>query len=522
MGYIREVVAAVDDLNDGETRQVSVGETDVLLARIGGEFYATGAFCSHYGAPLADGVLEEETGCIVCPWHHAVFDVTSGEHLEPPGRDDLWQFDAIVDGDDVIVEVPEDADGTRLPALCTQTDADQRSFVIVGAGAAGSMAAETLRRHGFEGKITMVTADHDAPYDRPNLSKAFLSGEAAPDWLPLRDESFYDDHAINVVTGRTATRIDQQQHRLHLDGGDHLTYDKLLIASGATPYTLDVPGAAPDGVHLLRSRSDAEAILEELDAAPRVVVIGSSFIGMEVAAALRSRDLQVTVASMDEVPFEGAFGRRVGETFLKLHQSNGVAFELGQGVKRVEGSERVEKVVLTDGAELPADLAVVGIGVHPATDFAASLQLADDGTIAVDQYMKATDNIFAAGDIVRFPEPRTLQRVRIEHWRLANQHGQIAARNMLGHDVPYREVPFFWTRQFGQTFKYVGHAPQWEDIIIHGDLDANDYVAFYVDNQDVLAAAGTRGGDLTYLHALMRHDEMPTADDLVGGFEFPG
>ena len=517
----REVVASVDELDDGDMKQVSVGDMEVLLTKLDGTFYATGAYCSHYGAPLADGVLEEGTGCVVCPWHHAVFDVTEGDLVEAPARDDLSAFEVTVEGDDVIVEVPEGATPVRPPELKGR-GSDERHFVIVGGGAAGSTAAETLRREGFGGRITMITADAYMPYDRPNLSKAFLSGEGDEEWLPLRDEAFYDEADIDVMANRRVVGIQEGDHSLQLDGGDVIDYDQLLLATGGEPRELDIPGVELDGVHLLRSRTDAETIVGEIDdEVRRAVVIGSSFIGMEVAASLTARDIETTVVSIESEPFEGIFGPQIGRTFRELHEENDVYFELETGIERFEGDGRVKSSVLDDGTALDTDLVVIGIGVSPATSFASTLETSEDGGIVVDAGLQAADDIYAAGDIARFPDPRTFRKVRIEHWRLAQQHGEVAARNMLGKDVSYDEVPFFWTRQFGRSFKYVGHADQWEDVIIDGDLDERDFVAYYVDGEDVLAAAGTRGDDLTYIHALMRHDEMPNADEITGGFELP-
>ncbi|MFB6373518.1 MAG: FAD-dependent oxidoreductase, partial [Bradymonadaceae bacterium] len=239
----------------------------------------------------------------------------------------------------------------------------------------------------------------------------------------------------------------------------------------------------------------------------------------EAAAAFRTRDLDVSVVSMDTEPFEGSLGTAVGRSFRKLHRENGVEFALETGVERLEGDGSVDRVVLEDGSELEADFVLVGVGVTPATSFVEGLERTQTGAIEVDRRMRARKDIYAAGDIARFPDPRTLRRVRIEHWRTASQLGKVAAMNMVGEETEYDEVPFFWTRQYGTSYKYVGHADQWEDVIIDGDLDERDYIAYYVDGEDVLAAVGTRGHALTHLHAMMRHEEMPTTDDLVGGFD---
>ena len=515
----RHQVATVDDLDDGEMMQVTVEDLDLVLARLDGEYFATGGHCSHYGAPLAEGVLEEETGCLICPWHHAVFQIATGEQKEPPARNDLTQFDVTVEEGDIYVEVPEGATIQHPPDFCQYDPSNRRHFVIVGGGAAGSMALETLRRHDFDGRISMITADTDLPYDRPKLSKSYLAGESGEEALPMREPSVYDDLAVDIHRKTHVDELMPEDGAIVLGDGTELDYDKLLLATGGRPRHLDVPGADLDRVHLLRSRVDCDAIIDDLGESANVVVIGSSFIGMESAASMRSRDLDVTVASIENEPFERTFGRAVGRSFRHIHEENGVQFALDRGVERIEGNDAVEGVLLDDGTELEADLVLVGVGVRPATSFVDGLEQNGAGAIEVDRFLRADDDIYAAGDIARFPDPRTFRRVRIEHWRLAQQHGQIAARNMLGHETPYDEVPFFWTRQYGTSYKYVGHADQFEDVIIDGDLGSGDYIAYYVDGDDVLAALGTRGHALAHIHGLMRHDEMPTTDELLGGFE---
>lgn len=515
MGQTREVVARAADFQDGDMKQITVGDVDVLVAKIDGTFYANGAHCTHYGAPLSDGVLEE-SGELICPWHHAVFDVTTGDHVESPGRDCLNHFSAEVESGDIVVTVPDDASEARTPDMAQRDPDDERHFVIIGGGQAGSTAAETLRREGFTGQVTVLSADAYDPYDRPNLSKAYLSGEGQAGWLPLRDESFWDDHDIDLQTGTRVDGLDTDDKQIELSDGSRLPYDRLLVATGGTPNRLPVDGIDLQSVFMLRDRSDCDAIIEQAEDAERAVIVGSSFIGLEVAAALRHRGIDVSVASMEEVPFKGIFGRRVGTYFKSMHADEGVEFQLGRRLESIEGTDgRANGVRLDDGTRLDADLVVVGAGVHPSTDFAeGALSLGDDGSIETDSTLKAQADVWAAGDVARFPDVRTGRSVRIEHWQLAGQHGKLAAQNMLGADRDYTEAPFFWTRQFEKSFKYVGHADQWDEIVIDGDVDAGDFIAYYVEGDRVLAAAGTRGADLTYLQSLMRHDALPSADTL--------
>ncbi|MGM0556288.1 MAG: FAD-dependent oxidoreductase [Myxococcota bacterium] len=508
-------VCSVDELADDEMIEQSIGDIDVLIARVDGEFFATGAHCTHYGAPLANGVLSN--GTVVCPWHHAVFDVTSGDHVEPPGRDCLSSFAVEVRGDDVFVSVPDGAEESRRPDFCDADADDARHFVIVGGGAAGGAAAETLRRVGYAGRITLITEDDYEPYDRPNLSKAYLAGEGDEAWLPLREPSFYDELDIAMSTGTRVTRFDAASNTLELDDGTDVSFTKALLATGGAPNRLPVDGLDGDDVFLLRTRADASAIIEASEGAQRAVIVGSSFIGMEVAASLVARGLDVTVTGLEDTPFENVLGADVGASIQSLHEENGVSFELGHGLERVDHDDG-PTVVLDDETALEADLVVVGVGVHPATDFIEGIELEDDGSISVSERMRVTDDIYAAGDIVTFPSPLDGRPVRIEHWRLAQQLGRVAATNMAGEKASFDEVPFFWTRQFGISFKYVGHAEDWDDTIVLGDVAERDFVVFYIEDNAVAAASGTRGDLLTRVHDLLRRDEMPGPDEIRDGY----
>ena len=503
------------ELDDDQMTQVSAGDVDILLAKIDGRFYANGAHCTHYGAPLADGVLSD--GNVICPWHHAVFDLDGGDHIEPPGRDCLQSFEVEVRDGGVYVTVPDDAEESRPPEMCDVDPDDGRHFVIVGGGAAGSVAAETLRRAGYAGRITLITEDDFEPYDRPNLSKAYLSGEGDEAWLPLRAPDFYDEHGIAVSTNATVQRFDAADHTIELEDGTRFGFTKALIASGSQPNSLPIEGFDGEGVYALRTRADAKRIIEAAEDAESAVVLGASFIGMEVAASLVERDLDVTVTAYDDTPFERVLGEDVGRAIQALHEEHGVEFEMGYSVEKVQHGNGVA-LVLEDGPILEADMIVAGVGVHPATSFVENIELEDDGSINVSDRMKVTDDIYAAGDIATFPSPLDGRSVRIEHWRLASQHGKVAASNMAGQSQRYDEVPFFWTRQLGKGLKYVGHAEDWDDLIIDGDVEGFDFVAFYVEDDAIAAACGTRGDLLTRIHDLMRRDEMPSPDEVRDGF----
>ncbi|HEY7183485.1 MAG TPA: FAD-dependent oxidoreductase, partial [Blastocatellia bacterium] len=450
-------VARVDELKDGEMKQVDAGGTKVLLARVNGKYHAVGAICPHYGGPLAEGALCGER--VICPWHHATFDVRTGDLLEPPAFDALPRYEVKTEGESVIVAVPDEAEDRRTPPMAKRDERqDQRAFVILGGGAAGYMAAQTLREEGFRGRVLMVTREDRLPYDRPNLSKDYLQGHAEPEWMPLRPDEFFDEYGIEVLRGREVAGVDAKAKTVSFKGGERLAYDALLVATGGEPRALQTAGSDLKNVLTLRSFADSDTIIAAAEGAKRAVVIGASFIGMEAAASLKTRGLEVTVVAPGQAPFEKALGGEIGALFRKIHEDNGVRFRLGEKVARINGAGKVEAVELESGEKIDADLVVVGIGVKPATDFLKGVELSDDGGVVVDEHLRATDGLYAAGDIARFPSPLTGERQRIEHWRTALQQGRIAARNMAGKNVAYGNVPFFWTRQFDAGLLYVGHA----------------------------------------------------------------
>jgi apoptosis-inducing factor 3 len=524
----KEVAVAAAELKDGEMKQVDAGGTKILLARVNGKYHAVGATCPHYGGPLAEGALCGER--VICPWHHASFDVKTGDLLEPPAFDALPRYEVKIEGDSVIVLVPDEAEDRRKPPMAPRdAPQDERTFVILGGGAAGYMAAQTLREEGFRGRVLMVTREDRLPYDRPNLSKDYLQGHAEPEWMPLRPDEFFDEHGIEVLRGSEATRVDAKAKTVSLKGGEELAYDSLLVATGGEPRTLQIAGSDLKNVLTLRSFADSDAIIAAAEQAKRAVVIGASFIGMEVASSLKTRGLEVTVVAPEQAPFEKTLGAEIGALFQKIHEDNGVRFRLGAKLARITGNSKVEAVEIESGEKpekperperpekLDAELVVVGVGVKPATDFLQGVELSDDGGVVVDAHLRAADGLYAAGDIARFPSTLTGESQRIEHWRTALQQGRIAARNMAGRSVLYDSVPFFWTRQFDAGLLYVGHATGWDEIIFHGDVSTQNFLAFYVKGNRVRAVAGmNRDRDVAAVEGLMRGARMPTPDQLRG------
>jgi NADPH-dependent 2,4-dienoyl-CoA reductase/sulfur reductase-like enzyme/nitrite reductase/ring-hydroxylating ferredoxin subunit len=496
----------------------------VLLTRQQGQVHAFAPNCPHYGAPLEKGKVVN--GNIICPWHHACFKVENGHLCEPPALDNLPAYAVREEGGRILVQVPQnppastdkpettptaELGGTPPPAA--EAGADARTFVIVGGGAAGEYAAQTLRREGFLGRVVLVSADEKLPYDRTKLSKAYLAGKAKPETLPLREADFYAAQRIERLQNTRVTGVDLSKQEIQLDGQPPLRYDHLLLAPGGTPNLLPkLPGHDLAGVLPLRTQADADRLLEATKDAKQVVIIGSSFIGMEAASSLIGEGRAVTVIAQEKVPFARVLGPEIGAMFQKLHEEKGVKFETEAEVTALLGEGgRVTGAQLKAGKTLPADVVVLGVGVRPATDFLKeAFTLEKDGGLPVNANLLAAPNVYAAGDIARFPLATTGQPTRIEHWRLAQQHGAVAARNMLGQQAAYTAAPFFWTQQYGKSLRYAGHAEQWDDIIYHGDVAKQNFLAFYVQAGRIAAVAGMgRDADIIYITELLSAGQMP-------------
>jgi len=515
MSHKDVTVAKTSELVEGEMKQVSANGAEILLACIGGKVHAVAAHCTHYGAPLVEGVLSGNR--IVCPWHHACFDVTTGDLQEPPAFDSLARYEARVENDQVIVSMPDTASDRRTPQMAGRDRKNERLFVIVGGGAAGYTAAQTLREDGFTGRLLLITRENHLPYDRPNLSKEYLQGNAEPGWLPLRSEDFFAEHDIEVIRGKEVKHIDAKQRKITFADDETLVCDAMLLATGGEPRKLPFQSKSQENVFLLRSYDDCDAIISVAEKGKRAVVIGASFIGMEVASSLRARECEVTVVAPDDVPFQKILGPQIGRLFQDIHEEHGVGFKLGTSVAGFDHETTITAAILENGERLHADLVVVGVGVKPSTDFIEGVILHKDGGVRVDKRMCAGENVYAAGDIAYFPNPLTGEHQRIEHWRTAMQQGRIAAHNMAGKDTPYDSVPFFWTRQFDAGLLYVGHAQEWDEIIYQGDVSKRDFLAFYVKENRVLAVAGmNRDQEMAAAEELLRLGCMPAADHLKG------
>jgi NADPH-dependent 2,4-dienoyl-CoA reductase/sulfur reductase-like enzyme/nitrite reductase/ring-hydroxylating ferredoxin subunit len=457
----------ISDIGDGTMLLGHVSRELVILARRGNELFAFDAFCTHYGAPLADGLLVDDT--IRCPWHHACFSMRTGEALRAPALNHIacWR----VEQRDGSVYVGEKLDRAGRQASPGGSDAPS-PVVIIGGGAAGNAAAEMLRREAYSGRITMLSADPSVPCDRPNLSKGYLAGMSPAESNPLRPLDFYKEQRIELKLNARVAAIDTANRRVHLVNGTTYDYGALLLATGAEPVRLDLPGANLPHVHYLRTLADGNTLVAKALTSQRAVVIGASFIGLEVTSSLRARNVDVQVVAPDAVPMERILGREVGTYIRKLHERNGVRFHLGTTAASIDECG----VTLKTGEHLDADFVVIGIGVRPALSLAEKAGLAIDRGITVDRYLETSvPGIFAAGDIARWPDPLTGECIRVEHWVVAERQGQTAARNILGRSEPFEAVPFFWTEQYDFSLAYVGHAERFDRAEIKGQLDAEKH-----------------------------------------------
>ena len=488
----------IEKVTDGEMLLGHAFGEPVLLARRSDELFAIGATCTHYGGPLAKGLMVDCT--VRCPWHHARFDLRTGEAIAAPALNDVACYNVEKRGERFFVTGKINRKPTRTPKSLPT------NVVIVGAGAAGGAAAEMLRREGYDGDVTMIGRDEFLPYDRPNLSKDYLAGNAPEEWIPLRSPEFYGEHKIETLTKTDVTAIDPKANQVTLSDGSSLGYGALLLATGAEPVHLKIPGADLPHVCYLRTLDDSRRIIEKAKNANRAVVIGSSFIGLEVAWSLRERKLEVAVVGKEPFPLRKVLGKEMGNLVRKTHEAHGVKFHLG----RTPAAIHDKHVQLDDGTKLDCDLVVVGIGVRPNTQLAEQARIATDNGVLVNEFLETNvPGIFAAGDIARWPDPRA-GRIRVEHWVVAQRQGQTAARNMLGAREPFVVPPFFWSNHFDLHIHYVGHGSGDDRSNVSGDLEAKSASVIFKSGDKLIAVASV-GRDLENLQAevaLERGDEF--------------
>ncbi len=470
----------------------------VMLVKKGAEVFAVGAVCTHYSGPLAEGAVDGD--CVTCPWHHARFSLRTGDATAPAFKS-IPCFRVETRGGKVMVTEKRPHERRTL----VQVGPTPKRIVVVGGGAAGHSAVETLRAEGWDGELTLLSADSSAPYDRTNVSKDYLAGNAPEEWMPMRPEEWYREQKVALRLGAQVMALDAAKKRVTLESGEALAFDACLLATGADPVRLSIPGAELPHVSVVRSIADSRAIIARLSSAKTAVVLGASFIGLEVAASLRARGVAVQVVALSR-PLENVLGPAVSAFVQRLHQEHGVTFHLGGSATRITP----EGVTLWNGATLPADVVVAGIGVRPSLALAESAGLAANRGVRVNERLQTSaPGIWAAGDIARYPEPFTARPVRIEHWVHAQRQGRTAARNMLGRDEAFTEVPFFWSQHYDVPVNYVGHAERFDGVQVKGDLMKRDAVVAYREAGRIAAVVtvGRDGDNLAAERAFAKNDQ---------------
>lgn len=475
---------AASELVEGKPLVGHVGDESVMLVRSGGDIFATGATCTHYSGPLGEGLVVGET--VRCPWHHACFDLRTGEAMKAPALNPIPCWAVVRDGDRVRVG---DKRAAEQPPKSSKDE--PKRIVIVGAGAAGEACAEQLRLRGYRGQLVMIGADPAGPVDRPNLSKDYLAGNAPEEWIPLRPAEWFGERGIELVLGARVAAIDPKKQTVTCDNGRSFEYDRLLLATGAEPVKLAIGGAELPRVHYLRTLDDSRQIIAAAKNGKRAVVVGTSFIGLEVAASLRAREIEVHVVAPETVPLHRVMGPELGAYIKSVHEEHGVKFHLGRKPKVIEETGAgALSVRLDDDSRIECDFVVVGIGVRPATALAEKAGLKVENGIVVDAQLRTSDEqIFAAGDLARYPDARSGKAIRVEHWVVAQRQGQTAARNMLGAREPFDDVPFFWSMHYDVGINYVGHAEHYDRVEVEGSPAAKDCaVRFFAGDQLVALA----------------------------------
>jgi NAD(P)H-nitrite reductase large subunit/nitrite reductase/ring-hydroxylating ferredoxin subunit len=508
-------IAKITDIKNNSMRPVMAGDKELLLVQLSdGKYYAVDGNCPHEGAPLYTGMLIDEK--IVCPWHHACFNCKNGAVTEPPAMSNLKSYRIIVEDENIYVELEEKE--------MEHKDASDRilgkeSFLIIGGGAAGSAAAITLRQEGFNGKLLILSNENHPPYDRTELTKNFMKGNLDIEDIYLKKEEFYIENNIDIMKNISVSSLDTLTKSITLSNGQNMVYDKLLIASGSKPIMPYIPGNELKNIFTVRDLAEVRELVQRTKESKKCVIIGSSFIAMEAASSLSDYDIDITIVTKDKLPFERILGDELGKFLLDEFKDKGIKFNLSTEPVEFIGNEYVKKIKLSNDEIINTDFVLIGIGVKPSTDFINGKTL-DDGSLEVDEYLKFTKDVYAAGDLANYPSSFSDNRVRVEHWRTAQQHGKVAAKNMLNKNEKFTSVPFFQTSQLGQNIQYVGTGEEWEEIFIDGEIKENNFIVYYLKNDQVNAVVGAgKDEEMIMVEELFKLNKISEISHLPFDFE---
>ncbi|XP_062872857.1 apoptosis inducing factor mitochondria associated 4 [Trichomycterus rosablanca] len=485
---VTEVVCLESDLQNGQMKEVEVNQHKILLVRNEDKFSAVGSLCTHYGASLSNGILMGDR--VRCPWHGACFNTTTGDIEEFPGLDSLPTYKVKVEGGKVYVTASKKNVTKRVKQMSCQVPGVCHTVLLIGGGPAALQCAETLRQNSYTGRIIMVTKDEQLPLDKTKLSKAM---NIESEKILLRSSDFLQLHGIEVLTGKEVVSVNTQGKTVTVNDGTTQQYDQLLVATGARARGLQCPGAELENVKLLQNYKDAAEIYK-MSVGNSVVIIGTSFIGMEVAAFLSDKAGSVAVVGKSECPYQFSLGPDIGKMTMQILEEKNVRFYMNSDVTEMRGENgKVKQVILRNGDVLPADVVIVGIGVIPNSDFlkGSMVEVDSKSYIIVDKLMKTNiPDVFAAGDVASFPlSAHGNKRVNIAHWQLAQAHGRVAALNMLKKQTELHSVPYFWTVLLGKSIRYTGYGEGYTDIIFKGSIVERKFLAFYIKEDEVVAAA---------------------------------
>ncbi|XP_037328193.2 apoptosis inducing factor mitochondria associated 4 isoform X1 [Pungitius pungitius] len=478
------------DLRDGQMKEVTVGDQKVLLVRTRGQYSAVGSQCSHYNAPLVKGVLVGDR--VRCPFHGACFNVRTGDIEEYPGLDCLPSYKVKVEDGKVYVSIHKNSLKLtkRVKEMCTRVPDIKHTTLLIGGGPASLVCAETLRQNCYQGRIVIVTKDSLPPFDKPKLSKALDLDSGS---ILLRPGDFYQQHGVEVWTRKEVVSVDPAEKSVKLSDGSLQRYDQLLISTGCRARPLDCPGWDLQGVKLLQRHEDANEIHRSA-LGQKAVVIGASFIGMEVASYLSNTAASVAVVGPSRYPYERSLGPQIGRMIMRMLEEKNVKFYMTDAVDEIQGENgKVTGVLLKSGIVLEADVVIAGIGVIPNSDFLAGSELEVDSrkAVIVDKFMRTNiPDIFSAGDVTSFPLTiRGDQRVNVGHWQMSQAQGRVAALNMLKKPTKCESVPFFWTVLLGKSIRYTGYGEGYTEILFKGNVEERKFLAFYIKDEVVVAAA---------------------------------